>query len=111
MRRWIGRALHAIAQDQLDDVLLVADELLENAYKHNSGPQTVRSAHFPSPTRSLDLAAPVSIFLGAMAEAIVSTAALGIGGVLQPAAPHPHQSRDAETGSRTEPVVAARSRP
>lgn len=51
VRRWIGRTLHATGEDLLDDVLLVADELLANAYEHTPGPREVRLTYLPAPCR------------------------------------------------------------
>ncbi|WIX98868.1 ATP-binding protein [Amycolatopsis mongoliensis] len=51
VRRWAARTLGRIADDQLGDVLLVATELVTNAYDHGRGPLRVRMSHTPVPCR------------------------------------------------------------
>ncbi|OKJ95588.1 ATP-binding protein [Amycolatopsis sp. CB00013] len=51
VRRWLRRALPPSADDVLEDVLVVADELLANAYEHTPGPREVRLTYLPTPCR------------------------------------------------------------
>ncbi|ADJ49543.1 ATPase [Amycolatopsis mediterranei S699] len=51
IRRWASRALARVADAHLGDVLLVATELVTNAYDHGEGPLQVRMSHTPSPCR------------------------------------------------------------
>ncbi len=51
VRHWMSRTLRDLDKDQLVDVLMVADELLANAYEHTSGPSCMRLAYRPVPCR------------------------------------------------------------
>ncbi|MBE8519254.1 ATP-binding protein [Amycolatopsis sp. H6(2020)] len=51
VRRWASRNLAKVDDAHLGDVLLVATELVTNAYDHGQGPLTVRMSHTASPCR------------------------------------------------------------
>ncbi|MEV6823742.1 ATP-binding protein [Amycolatopsis sp. NPDC051102] len=51
VRRWASRALARVDDAHLGDVLLVATELVTNAYDHGDGPLQVRMSHTPSSCR------------------------------------------------------------
>ncbi|MFJ9779310.1 ATP-binding protein [Amycolatopsis sp. NPDC101161] len=51
IRRWASRTLARVDDAHLGDVLLVATELVTNAYDHGNGPLGVRMRHTPSPCR------------------------------------------------------------
>ena len=51
VRRWASRTLQAVDDAHLADVLLVATELVANAYDHGHGPLAVRMSHTPRPCR------------------------------------------------------------
>ncbi|MET8852286.1 ATP-binding protein [Amycolatopsis sp. NPDC004625] len=51
IRRWASRALTQVDDTYLGDVLLVATELVTNAYDHGDGPLQVRMSHTPNPCR------------------------------------------------------------
>lgn len=51
IRRWASRTLARVDDTHLGDVLLVATELVTNAYDHGDGPLQVRMSHTPSPCR------------------------------------------------------------
>ncbi len=49
VRRWLAEALRHLGEDELQDVLIVADEILANAYEHTPGPRGVRLTRLPEP--------------------------------------------------------------
>lgn len=49
VRRWMTGALPHLGEDELQDVLIVADEILANAYEHTPGPSRVRLTRFTVP--------------------------------------------------------------
>jgi anti-sigma regulatory factor (Ser/Thr protein kinase) len=49
VRRWAASALSAVDDAHLGDVMLVATELLTNAYDHGNGPLQVRMSYTPTP--------------------------------------------------------------
>lgn len=51
IRRWASRTLTQVDDTHLGDVLLVATELVTNAYDHGHGPLQVRMSHTPVPCR------------------------------------------------------------
>jgi anti-sigma regulatory factor (Ser/Thr protein kinase) len=51
VRRWAARALGTVAEAHLADVLLVATELVTNAYDHGHGPRQLRMSHTAAPCR------------------------------------------------------------
>jgi hypothetical protein len=51
VRRWLGSALADLDNPHLLDVLIVAVELLENAYDHGRGPREIRLSHQRTPCR------------------------------------------------------------
>src|SRR5689334_18191428 len=51
IRRWASRTLARVDDTHLGDVLLVATELVTNAYDHGDGPLQVRMSHTPCPCR------------------------------------------------------------
>ncbi|MBE1495850.1 anti-sigma regulatory factor (Ser/Thr protein kinase) [Amycolatopsis lexingtonensis] len=51
IRRWASRALAHVGDDHLGDVLLVATELVTNAYDHGKGPVQVRMSRTARPCR------------------------------------------------------------
>jgi anti-sigma regulatory factor (Ser/Thr protein kinase) len=51
IRRWASRTLARVDDAHLGDVLLVATELVTNAYDHGDGPLQVRMSRTPSPCR------------------------------------------------------------
>jgi anti-sigma regulatory factor (Ser/Thr protein kinase) len=53
VRRWAARTLSALDDTHLGDVMLVATELVTNAYDHGDGPRWVRMSHTPKPCQVL----------------------------------------------------------
>jgi anti-sigma regulatory factor (Ser/Thr protein kinase) len=53
VRRWAARTLSALDDAHLGDVMLVATELVTNAYDHGDGPLRVRMSHTPTPCQVL----------------------------------------------------------
>jgi two-component sensor histidine kinase len=51
VRRWASRTLREVDDAHLRDVLMVATELVTNAYDHGQGPLAVRMSHTPHPCR------------------------------------------------------------
>jgi anti-sigma regulatory factor (Ser/Thr protein kinase) len=51
VRRWASRTLAQVDDAHLGDVLLVATELVTNAYDHGQGPLRVRMSHTAVPCR------------------------------------------------------------
>jgi anti-sigma regulatory factor (Ser/Thr protein kinase) len=51
IRRWASRMLVRVDEAHLGDVLLVATELVTNAYDHGHGPLRVRMSHARAPCR------------------------------------------------------------
>jgi anti-sigma regulatory factor (Ser/Thr protein kinase) len=51
VRRWAADVLGAVAADHLGDVLLVATELVTNAYDHGYGPRRLRMSQTSRPCR------------------------------------------------------------
>ncbi len=51
IRRWASRALSHVGDEHLGDVLLVATELVTNAYDHGRGPAEVRMSCTERPCR------------------------------------------------------------
>lgn len=51
IRRWASRTLDGLSDAHLGDVLLVATELVTNAYDHGDGPVQVRMTYTPVPCR------------------------------------------------------------
>ncbi|MDS0135904.1 MULTISPECIES: ATP-binding protein [unclassified Amycolatopsis] len=51
VRRWASRTLTQVDDAHLGDVLLVATELVTNAYDHSQGPLQIRMSHTPTPCR------------------------------------------------------------
>lgn len=51
VRRWTTQTLGTLADAHLADVLLVATELVTNAYDHGHGPRELRMSHAPTPCR------------------------------------------------------------
>ena len=51
VRRWASRTLRSVDDDHLSDVLLVATELVTNAYDHGQGPLEIRMSHTVTPCR------------------------------------------------------------
>ncbi|WP_370941759.1 ATP-binding protein [Amycolatopsis sp. cg5] len=51
VRRWASRTLQAVGDADLGDVLLVATELVTNAYDHGKGPLEIRMSHTATPCR------------------------------------------------------------
>ncbi|MEV6442769.1 ATP-binding protein [Amycolatopsis sp. NPDC051716] len=51
VRRWASRTLARVDDAHLGDVLLVATELVTNAYDHGQGPLQVRMSYTPNPCR------------------------------------------------------------
>jgi anti-sigma regulatory factor (Ser/Thr protein kinase) len=49
VRRWAARSLGTLDDAHLGDVMLVATELVTNAYDHGNGPLQVRMSHTPTP--------------------------------------------------------------
>jgi anti-sigma regulatory factor (Ser/Thr protein kinase) len=53
VRRWAARNLRRVDDNHLGDVLLVATELVTNAYDHGNGPLQVRMSEKPDPCEVL----------------------------------------------------------
>ncbi|WP_328452795.1 ATP-binding protein [Amycolatopsis sp. NBC_00438] len=51
VRRWASRTLTQVDDAHLGDVLLVATELVTNAYDHGQGPVQIRTSHTTAPCR------------------------------------------------------------
>ncbi|MEU7786257.1 ATP-binding protein [Amycolatopsis sp. NPDC049159] len=51
VRRWASRTLAQVDDAHLGDVLLVATELVTNAYDHGQGPLQIRMSHTAEPCR------------------------------------------------------------
>ncbi|KZB84777.1 ATP-binding protein [Amycolatopsis regifaucium] len=51
VRRWVSRTLGEVGDPHLDDLLLVATELVTNAYDHGGGAIAVRMKHTARPCR------------------------------------------------------------
>lgn len=51
VRRWAARALDSVDDAHLSDVLIVATELVTNAYDHGRGPSEIRMRFTPEPCR------------------------------------------------------------
>jgi anti-sigma regulatory factor (Ser/Thr protein kinase) len=51
VRRWITGVLTSLGQAHQCDVLMVAEELLENAYDHGQGPRLIRLIRHHGPCR------------------------------------------------------------
>ncbi|MFD8497451.1 ATP-binding protein [Amycolatopsis sp. NPDC059657] len=49
VRRWASRTLGELSDEHLGDVLLVATELITNAYDHGNGSGEVRMSYTPRP--------------------------------------------------------------
>ncbi|GAA1288360.1 ATP-binding protein [Saccharothrix xinjiangensis] len=67
VRRWAGRALSDLTDDELGDCLLVVTELVANAYDHGEGPRRVRLHRLVRPCSvriEVDDAAPGEVVVG-----------------------------------------------
>ncbi|XVS62161.1 ATP-binding protein [Actinosynnema sp. CA-299493] len=67
VRRWVEAALSDLTDDEVGDCLLVATELVANAYDHGQAPRRVRLHRVPEPCSvriEVDDASPGEVVVG-----------------------------------------------